>query len=166
MAVKIWYEAKQIVHTSNLAAAMSIKGMRGMYSSLSKEILKAHKHEGTLFCGQEIVSWLEHSAEKSSPVHDRIQDPYSLRCAPQVHGAIWEEVQTSEDVLLKEINASTDNPLVFSDENVLLYGGNFHAIYPARVSDRLASALTTLASISERRINLAMDNKRAGCHIF
>ena len=94
------------------------------------------------------------------------QDPYSLRCAPQVHGAVWEELQHAEQTLGDEINAAADNPLLFPEENCTLSCGNFHAIYPARVSDKLASALTTLANISERRINLAMDSRRTGLPDF
>ena len=69
---------------------------------------------------------------------------------------MWDELHSSASILEHEINAVTDNPLLFPDENEVCYGGNFHAIYPARVSDRLASAFATLASISERRISQAM----------
>ena len=95
-----------------------------------------------------------------------IQDPYSLRCVPQVHGTVWEELQHAGTVLEREINAVTDNPLLFPDEGMVRYCGNFHAIYPARVADRLASAFTTLASISERRISQSMRAPRGHLPTF
>jgi histidine ammonia-lyase len=73
-----------------------------------------------------------------------------------VHGALQQEILDSEQILENEINSSTDNPLIFSEQGMSVSGGNFHGIFPARVSDRLASALATLASISERRTSLMM----------
>ncbi len=166
LASKLWYQARMLIQTANMAAALSIEGMRGLHGAMADPILLTHRHPGTLHCGQEIAAWIKQTSGKSKRGHDRIQDPYSLRCAPQVHGAVWEDVESCEDILRKEINASTDNPLVFAEDELILHGGNFHAIYPARVSDRLASALTTLSSISERRINLAMDKEKSGLPYF
>lgn len=166
MGCKVWHEAKIMLHTANLAAALSVAGLRGHHAAFSEEVLRAHCHPGTLTCGREIARWLMSVIGKSATDYDHLQDPYSLRCAPQVHGAVWEEIQDSEKILRDEINASTDNPLIFSDKELILHGGNFHAIYPARVLDRLASALTTLGSISERRINLAMDKEKSGLPYF
>lgn len=160
-----WAEAQCLLDTANLAVACSLLGTRG-YPSLSPvELLREHGHPGTLHCGQEIRRWLE---DPVSPIHepDHQQDPYCLRCAPQVHGAVWEEVVATEVILARELNSSADNPLVFADLGKMAHGGNFHAIQPARVCDRLASAITTLAAISERRINLAMNGDRTGLPHF
>lgn len=112
-----------------------------------------------------IREWLH---DPVRPIHepDHQQDPYCLRCAPQVHGAVLEEVEATETILVRELNSSADNPLVFADLGKVAHGGNFHAIQPARVCDRLASALTTLAAISERRVNLAMNGDRTGLPHF
>jgi histidine ammonia-lyase len=166
LATKAWYHARRLLDLSNLAAALSIAALRCQHMDVAEPLWRAHKHPGTLHCGLAINAWLGDHQAKSAPGHDRVQDPYSLRCAPQVHGAVWEDVQACESILQREINASTDNPLVFADTGVILHGGNFHAIYPARVADRLASALTTLGSISERRINLMMDNEKSGLPYF
>lgn len=167
LATKAWYHARRLLDLSNLAAALSIEGLRGQHMDDGAEPLwRAHRHPGTLHCGLAISGWIGSHKAKSAPGHDRVQDPYSLRCAPQVHGAVWEDVQACENILQLEINASTDNPLVFTDTGTILHGGNFHAIYPARVADRLASALTTLGSISERRINLMMDKEKSGLPYF
>src|SRR5690606_15004612 len=111
---------------------------------------------GTMNVGQEVMEYLEHRPSEMRQQHlgqEWVQDPYSFRCVPQVHGAVWEELHHAEQVLNDEINAATDNPLLFPYEMEVYNCGHFHAIYPARVSDNIASALTTLASISERRIN-------------
>ncbi len=78
-----------------------------------------------------------------------------------MHGAVWQEIATSESVIQAEINSAADNPLVFAAERQLLSCGNFHAVYVARALDQLTSAMATLASISERRVNLAMDPQRS-----
>jgi histidine ammonia-lyase len=164
MAVKIWAEAKQLLATANLAAALTMQAFRGAHATVSKEVLEAHRHPGTWSCGTDISTWIEGMPEDF--VSDRVQDPYCLRCAPQVHGAVWESIQHSGEVLYREVNASTDNPLLFPETGIVRHGGNFHAIYPARVCDTLASSLTTLASIAERRIHFAMNKERTGLPYF
>jgi histidine ammonia-lyase len=166
MACKVWHAAKLMLHTANLAVALSVTGLRGHHTAFFEDLLSAHRHPGTIFCGREITRWLRPEIDPSAINHNRVQDPYSLRCAPQAHGAVWEDILDSERILQDEINASTDNPLVFADKELILHGGNFYAIYPARVLDRLASALTTLGSISERRINLAMNKEKSGLPYF
>jgi histidine ammonia-lyase len=130
--------------------------------------MQAHGHPGTIECGAELRHWLGESSELSERHAENhwIQDPYSLRCVPQVHGAVWEELEHSAAVLEREVNAVADNPLLFPDEDMVRYCGNFHAIYPARVADNLASAFTTLASISERRISQAMRAPRGHLPTF
>lgn len=168
LALKAWYEGQSLLRMANLAAAMTFEALHGSRTVLDPRVLALHRHEGTARMGQELQAWLS----GKSGIHDshhRIkwaQDPYSLRCIPQVHGAVWEELRQAESLLREEINAAADNPLVFPADGVSLSCGNFHAIYVARMSDRLASALTTLASISERRINFAMNSVRTGLPDF
>ncbi|MBN1587935.1 MAG: histidine ammonia-lyase [Pirellulales bacterium] len=168
LGVKAWYEGSYLLEVANLAAAMSIEALGGARTICAEETLQAHGHPGTIHCGRALAAWLGGSSGLARLHLDRyqVQDPYSLRCAPQVHGAIWDELQRSGTVLEREINATTDNPLLFPEEMTSNCCGNFHAIYPARVNDCLASALTTLASISERRINLAMRAPRGHLHTF
>jgi histidine ammonia-lyase len=168
LALKAWYEGVSLLRTANLAAAMTFEALHGSRQALDPRVLALHRHEGTRRVGEDLLGWLDgESAIHDS--HSRIkwaQDPYSLRCIPQVHGAVWDELQQAERVLQEEINAAADNPLLFPQEQVSLSCGNFHAIYVARVSDKLVTAFTTLASIAERRINLAMDSKRTGLPDF
>jgi histidine ammonia-lyase len=168
LAVKAWYEGSHLVEVANLAAAMTLEALGGSRMVCSELATRAHGHPGTIHCGQQMSEWLGKSSDLSKMHADNhwIQDPYSLRCAPQVHGAVWEEIRSSESILEQEINAAADNPLVFPEERMALNCGNFHAIYPARVCDRLASAFATLASISERRISHAMRAPRGHLPTF
>jgi histidine ammonia-lyase len=169
MAVKAWYEGDHLLQVANCAAAMSIEALGGSRTPFSDEVLKAHGHPGTLAAGREIGGWLGNNGSELSDLHAGrhwVQDPYSLRCAPQVHGAIWEEFRASEVVLECEMNSAADNPLLFPEEMSVACCGNFHAIYPARVCDRIASALTTLGSISERRISQSMRAPRGHLPTF
>ena len=168
LAVKAWSEGEYLLKVANLAAALTLEALGGDRMTCDESVLKAHGHPGTIACGQELSGWLGRSSELSAHHIDShwIQDPYSLRCVPQVHGAVWDELEYSSVVLEREINAVTDNPLLFPDEGTVRYGGNFHAIHPARVSDRLASALTTLANISERRISQSMKAPRGHLPTF
>ncbi|MGY6276433.1 HAL/PAL/TAL family ammonia-lyase [Methylomonas sp. MgM2] len=169
LALKAWYEAKQLLRVANLAAAMSMEATGGALSVLDDIVLQTH-HPQTLTVGREIAAWLAGSscAQRAKTERRFIQAPYCLRCAPQVHGAVKLAIDSGETTLEAEINAVSDNPLVFADANggEVHSCGNFHGIYPARVSDDLASALTVLGSISERRINMIMDERLSGLPCF
>ncbi len=168
LAVKAWSEGEYLLKVANLAAAMTIEALGGDRMTSAEPTMRAHGHPGTIECGRALCHWLGETSELSERHRDThwIQDPYSLRCVPQVHGAVWEEIDHSQVVLEREINAITDNPLLFPDEGMVRYCGNFHAIYPGRVSDRLASAFATLANISERRISQAMRPPRGHLPTF
>ena len=96
----------------------------------------------------------------------RIQDPYSLRCQPQVMGAVLDHLRLAADTLEREINAATDNPLVFAEDGAVLYGGNFHAEPLGLASDVMALALSEVGAMSERRIALLTDAGLSGLPAF
>lgn len=167
MASKIWCEADKLLHTANMSAAFSIEGLRASHAMTDEILLKEQRQEGTLVCGREIASWLgDTEISQSHAACGRVQDPYSYRCAPQVHGMVWEELNHSKKILEREINSTSDNPILFPAEDKVIHGGNFHAIYPARVADHLGAALTTLAAISERRVNITMNHEKSGLPTF
>ncbi len=167
LAVTLWNETAQLLATANMAAAMSIEGLRASHHMTEEMLLKEQRQEGTLHCGREIAGWLgDTEISKSHTSCSRVQDPYSYRCAPQVHGMVWEELMHSKKILEREINSTSDNPILFPDEERVIHGGNFHAIYPARVADHLGAALTTLAAISERRVNIMMSKDKSGLPTF
>jgi len=168
LGIKAWYEGSYLLEVANLAAAMSIEALGASRNICAEETIQAHGHPGTVHCGRAVSAWLGETSQLSKFHMDRyhVQDPYSLRCVPHVHGAVWQELNNSATVLEREINATTDNPLLFPKEMTAVCCGNFHAIYPARVNDGLASAMATLGNISERRINLAMRAPRGHLHTF
>jgi histidine ammonia-lyase len=168
LAIRGWAEGRKLLSAGNLAAALSLEGLRGSHSIFREEILEARNQPGALACGREIASWADADSEISRSHENcgRVQDSYSLRCAPQVHGMLWEELSHAETVLRREANASTDNPLLFPEKSLSVSGGNFHAAYTAKVCDNLAAALATFACICERRVSLAMTPESSGLPAF
>ena len=167
LATKAWGEGCRLWHAANLAAAMTLEAVGGAFSILEEPVLASH-HPGTTVAGRELARWLQSSEYLDGAGREGrfIQAPYSLRCAPQVHGAVWGELESGRDTLREESRVTSDNPIVFAEEERIVCAGNFHAIYPARVSDRIASAMATLGSISERRTNLLMDDGLTGLPRF
>jgi len=160
-SVKALIESQNLLETANLSLALSMEALQASHALLDKRIFEVRNQPGATWCADDTRSWLstpseiEHDHENC----DRVQDPYSLRCAPQVHGAIKDELAQCGEIVERELNSSTDNPLLFADDKESLSGGNFHAIYTARVNDRLASALATLSNISERRVSHMMSRE-------
>jgi histidine ammonia-lyase len=163
LATKAWYEARKLFRTANLTAAMNMEAMGGAGTILEAKVLATH-HPHTRLVGHEMAQWLEGSQFLLGARHDKrfFQAPYCLRCAPQVHGAVAAELDGVENTLRDDYETVSDNPLVFPESEEIHSCGNFHAIYAARASDKLASAITTLGNISERRINMAMDERLSG----
>ena len=132
---------------------MSLEALRGTPAPLDSRIHDARPHEGQRRAAA-LMRELLHDSEirESHRENDpRVQDAYSLRCAPQVLGAVADALAFAERTAVVELNASTDNPLVFEDGEVVS-GGNFHGQPVAQAMDFLAIALTTLQAISERRV--------------
>ncbi len=163
LACQVWTEAETLWRVATFAAALSTYGFRANPQVTRAEVLDMH-HPATLYAGLRKQEWF--SGATNPPVFRNYQqDPYCFRCTPQVHGAVWKEIEQSEEWIVEELGATTDNPVVL-ETGEFAHGGNFHAIFPARVLDRLASALTQLASISERRTNLGMDSRKTGLPDF
>jgi histidine ammonia-lyase len=135
------------------AAAMSLEALRGTPTPLDPRIHDARPHEGQRRAAALMRALLENSEIRESHRENdpRVQDAYSLRCAPQVLGAVADALRFAEETALVELNASTDNPLVFDDGEVVS-GGNFHGQPVAQALDFLAVGFTTLQAISERRV--------------
>lgn len=160
--------AENLLRHANLALALTIESLRASHGVIDPMILKARNQPGAVTCGVAVADWLQGATEisRSHANCGRVQDPYSVRCAPQVHGCVHDEIEAANLVVRRELNASTDNPLLFPDEGRSVSGGNFHAIYTARAADTLAASLAVLASISERRIALAMSPGSSGHPAF
>ncbi|MEO6459126.1 MAG: aromatic amino acid lyase, partial [Bdellovibrionota bacterium] len=152
-ATKAYLTSQRLLETANLCLALSMEGIQATHKLLDPRIFEVRNQLGATWCADDTRVWFNSKSQIESDHTgcDRVQDPYSFRCAPQVHGLVHDEIRQCGEILERELNASTDNPLLFADDDTSLSGGNFHAIYTARVNDRLAAALATLSNISERR---------------
>jgi histidine ammonia-lyase len=157
------FDAMQLVTAADIAAAMSLEALKGSRAPFDPLVTQVRNHPGA---GESARNVLAISAE--SPIHashadcDKIQDAYSLRCVPQVHGASRDALRHAADVLTREINAVTDNPLVFADEDRVISAGNFHGQPIAVVMDYAKIAIAELANIAERRVEHMMDPAVSG----
>jgi histidine ammonia-lyase len=147
------HDALVLWRTATAAAAMSLEALRGTPAPLDPRIHAARPHRGQIESADLMRSLLESSEIRESHREGdpRVQDAYSLRCAPQVLGAVRDAIRFAEETVEVELNASTDNPLVFENGDVIS-GGNFHGQPVAQALDLLAMTLTTLQAISERRV--------------
>src|SRR5919112_2657493 len=147
------HDAMVLWRTAVGAAAMSLEALRGTPTPLDPRIHEARPHRGQIRTAALMRTLLENSEIRESHRENdpRVQDAYSLRCAPQVLGAVADAIRFAEDTVAIELNASTDNPLVFENGDVLS-GGNFHGQPVAQALDLLAMTLTTLQAIAERRV--------------
>ncbi|HZV70148.1 MAG TPA: histidine ammonia-lyase [Saprospiraceae bacterium] len=153
--------AKRLTEVIEMCTAMSMDAYDCHPSVLDKDIHESRRQPGQIVSATSIRKWLEGSdIQKKKKEH--LQDPYSFRCAPQVQGATRDVINYARTIAGNEINAVTDNPLVFSNEEgtKIVSGGNFHAQPLALTSDFLAIALAELGSISERRSYLLLGGQR------
>lgn len=144
---------------ANAIAALSLDAFDGRIEPFDERIQNIRPHKGQIKAAQSIRTWLEGSTWINQP-KKHVQDPYSLRCIPQVHGATYTAILHAEDIFNTEINSVTDNPNVFYQDNAVLSGGNFHAQALALPLDYLSMAMAELANISERRIYLLLSGQR------
>ncbi len=147
------HDARVLWRTAVGAAAMSLEALRGTPAPLDPRIHAARPHRGQIEAADLMRALLVDSEIRESHREGdpRVQDAYSLRCAPQVLGAVADAIRFAEETVAVELNASTDNPLVFDDGDVIS-GGNFHGQPVAQALDLLAMTLTTLQAIAERRV--------------
>ena len=154
--------AERLVEAAEVAGAMSLEAMRGTRAAFGAAIHDSRPHPGQRASAERLRELLGESSgiAESHTGCGKVQDAYSLRCMPQVHGAARDALAHVRRVLEIEINAATDNPLVFAEapeEERIVSGGNFHGAPVASALDLLAIALADLASISERRTHALMD---------
>lgn len=144
-------KAKRIMKQADLIGAISLEAFDGRIDPFMPCIQKIRPHKGQIETGEAFMKILEGS-ELIANKKVNVQDPYSFRCMPQVHGASKDAIRYAKSVLLTEINSVTDNPTIFPDEDMIISGGNFHGQPLAITYDFLAIALAELGNISERRV--------------
>lgn len=153
MAALALVRALRLARVADLACAMSLEALRGSRTSFMPAIHAARPHRGQARAAANVALLLEGSAIiESHRFCDKVQDAYSLRCAPQVHGASRDLLEYVETTVGIELNAATDNPLVLVEQGEIVSNGNFHGQPVAFALDCLAIAVAELASISERRL--------------
>jgi len=154
-----WHDSLRLCSIADIAGALSLDVMRGTDVAFDERIAAVRPHPGAVEVARNLRSLMKGSEIRESHRHSahKVQDHYSLRCMPQVHGAVRDALRVGEQWMNIEINAGTDNPLVFAKDGVLLSGGNFHGAPMSLCFDFLATAVTQIASISERRTALLVD---------
>nr|MBN1229272.1 aromatic amino acid lyase [Anaerolineae bacterium] len=165
-------DAEKLIDTAEIVAALSLEALQGYRDAFLPQLHTARGHPGQCVTASNILKMIRGSQLVDAgdvdrdPVWQPPQDPYSLRCVPQVLGAVREVLASCRIVVTREINAVTDNPLIFvrPEDGLLrgykaLSGGNFHGEYIAFAADHLSIALTELASIAERRVFWILDAK-------
>jgi histidine ammonia-lyase len=147
-------DSRRVWHAAHVAGAMSLDALMGTPVAFDERIQAVRGQVGQVKSAALLRSLLENSEIRESHLHNdpRVQDAYALRCMPQVHGPVLDAMDFADGIISREINAATDNPLVF-ETGEMLSGGNFHGQAVALALDVLAIALTNLATISERRID-------------
>jgi histidine ammonia-lyase len=146
---------KRLTNIADVAGAMTLEGLRDTPAAFDPRLQEARPHPGQKAVAAHLNSLLQESEIRESHRKNdpRVQDAYSVRCMPQVHGAVRDVLAHCEQILSIESASATDNPLVFADSGDVVSGGNFHGAPLAFAFDYTAIALTDLMSISERRID-------------
>jgi histidine ammonia-lyase len=152
MGVIGYLEAENLAYESELIASMTIEGLKGITDAFAEEIHVARGYQQQVDTAKRVREFLKDSKLTTRQGEIRVQDAYSLRCIPQVHGASWQALDYVKEKLEIEINAATDNPLIFHDGEMVVSGGNFHGQPIAFAMDFMKIAVAELANISERRI--------------
>jgi len=175
------HDAWQVIAAANAAAALTMEALNGKRDAMDPRIHAARPHPGQVAVAREMLRLLDGSQLTRGHGEGRVQDAYSLRCVPQVHGAATDALGYATDVITRELNATTDNPLVFLDDGDappgdrgtgigggcdVISGGNFHGQPVSIAMDLAAIAMSTIANISERRTERLVNPDLSGLPAF
>ncbi|XP_054710464.1 histidine ammonia-lyase-like [Uloborus diversus] len=148
--------AEIIARQADVVAALSLEVLKGTTRAFDGDIQKVRPHRGQSQVAKRLRALLHSDTHPSEMAEShrfchRVQDAYTLRCCPQVHGIVHDTIEFVRDIIATEMNSATDNPLVFVEREEIISGGNFHGEYPAKALDYLAIGVHELGSMSERR---------------
>lgn len=160
------YDCKQLLKLADIAAALTVEAQRGIIDAFDWKVHHVRPHQGQQQTAKNLLSLLESSTFATRQGEIRVQDAYTLRCIPQIHGASRDAVEYVEGRVNIEINSATDNPLIFPDEEEVISGGNFHGQPMALSFDFLGIAIAELANVSERRIERLVNPQLSGLPAF
>nr|WP_290666555.1 histidine ammonia-lyase [Ardenticatena sp.] len=161
------HDAFELCTIADIAGAMSLEALKGSLRPFDPRVVRVRPHPGAALVAENV-----RKLGANSPIHkshencDKVQDAYSLRCIPQVHGASRDALAHVADTLEREINSVTDNPLIFAEDDDVISAGNFHGQPVALAMDYAKMAIAELANISERRIEYMLDPALSGLPAF
>lgn len=163
--------ASAICRQADIVAAMSLEVLKGTTKAFNPEIHKTRPHKGQQLVASRLRSLLHSEVYPSNIAEshrfcDRVQDAYTIRCTPQVHGIAFDTIEFVRGLISTEVNSATDNPMVFGELGETMSGGNFHGEYPAKALDYLAIGVHELANMSERRIERLINPTYSGLPAF
>lgn len=158
-ALAALFAARTLFHAALITGVLSTEAAKGSDAPFDARIHVLRGHQGQIACAGALRTLMMGSPIRASHLvgDDRIQDPYCLRCQPQVMGAIFDVLRHAAGVIAVEANGVSDNPLIFAEEGIALSGGNFHAEPIALVADTMALAICEIGSLAERRVAMLVD---------
>ena len=163
----VFQKAQALALMADIAGAMTVEALMGSRVPFDADISRIRPHKGQIEVAAHMRELLANSQIMDSHKDcEKVQDPYSLRCIPQVHGVARDVLDQVRKVLEVEINSVTDNPLVFPERRTILNGGNFHGEYVGMAMDQLAMAIHELANISEQRMEKLINPALSGLPAF
>lgn len=152
IATLVLFDAINLIKTADIISSMTLEALKGIRDAFDELVHKARGQKGQINTAKNILKIIEGSSLTTRQGEIRVQDAYTLRCIPQIHGASRDAINYVKDIISIELNAATDNPLIFPKEDKVISGGNFHGQPLALAMDFLGIALSELANVSERRI--------------
>lgn len=166
VAVLTYLESMKLLEQANKIAVLTIEGLRGIVDAFDDQIHQARPYTEQIEIAKTFREQLKDSRLATKQGEIRVQDAYTIRCIPQVHGAILQVLNYVKNVLEIEINSATDNPLIFAETGDILSGGNFHGQPIAFAMDFLGIAMAELGNMSERRIERLVNSSLSGLTPF
>jgi histidine ammonia-lyase len=160
------YDAKMLMSLADISAALAVEGLKGITDAFDKRLHEVRPHPGQINTASNLLRILKDSKLTTRQGELRVQDAYTLRCIPQIHGASKDSVNYIESKVNVEINSVTDNPIIFKDTNEAISGGNFHGQPMALIFDFLKIALAEIANSCERRIERLVNPQLSGLPAF
>lgn len=161
------HDAEILMKSADIIATLTIEALEGIIDAYDERIHFARPHKGQVDVAKNLLRICENSKLTTRQGEKRVQDAYTLRCTPQIHGASRPAIEYVKGVIETEINSATDNPLIFADENpAVLSGGNFHGQPVAIAMDTLGIAIAEYANVSERRIERLVNPTLSGLPAF
>lgn len=156
------FDAINLLKTADIAASLTMEALNGITTAFDEKVHKVRPHQGQINTAKNMLNILKDSKNTTKQGEIRVQDAYTLRCIPQIHGASKDAINYVKEKIEIEINSATDNPLIFPDEKEVISGGNFHGQPMALAFDFLGIALSEVGNVSERRlerlVNPALSN--------